>query len=176
MIRVGLLDEDVPLELVGGELVFTEPQGSRHYTAVTLVSDALRAALGSGWFVRAHGPVVLDHESEPEPDVSVVRGTPRDYSDAHPARPVLTVEVSASGSRLTFDRAHKGSLYARADLPDFWIVNLVDEVVEIYRDPIADDASAFGWRFGSREVQRRGEYVSPLAEPSARIEVSSLLP
>jgi Uma2 family endonuclease len=176
MIDVGYFDEDDPIELLGGELVMCEPQGSPHYTAIGLTEDALRVAFGAGWLVRSHGPVALDDESEPEPDVSVVPGTRRDYSREHPARPVLIVEVTASRSRLTFDRAHKGSLYARAGIADYWIVNLGNGVLEIYRTPSVDDSAAFGWRYASRTVLAADAPAAPLAMPSAHIAVRDLLP
>src|SRR5262245_12202727 len=174
LIEIGVFHEDESLELLGGELIVGEPQSSPHYTAIGLVEEALRAALGAGWLVRPHGPVALDEESEPEPDISLVPGTWRDYSVEHPARPVLVVEVSVS--RLTFDRDHKGSLYARAGLADYWILNLVDRVLEIYRRPVEDPAARFGWRYASIERLGAGSSASPLAAPDARIQVSDLLP
>jgi Uma2 family endonuclease len=118
LIDVGILGPGDPVELLGGELMVAEPQGSRHYTSVGLVEDALRVAFGTGWVIRSQGPVALDDESEPEPDIAVVPGTRRDYGGDHPARPVLVVEVSDSSLRL--DRERKGSLYARAGLDDYW--------------------------------------------------------
>ena len=176
LIDVGVLDEDEPIELLGGELIVAEPQGSPHYTAVGLVEDALRTAFGAGWLVRSHGPVALDDESEPEPDVSVVPGTRRDYSREHPARPVLIVEVVASRSRLAFDRRRKGSLYARAGVADYWVLNLIDGTLEIYRAPEADASSPFGWRYASREIVNAAGTATPLAAPAARIVVRDLLP
>ena len=174
LIEIGVFRPDESLELLGGELIVGEPQSSPHYTAIGLVEEALRTALGPGWLVRPHGPLALDEESEPEPDVSLVPGTWRDYTTGHPARPVLVVEVSLS--RLTFDREHKGSLYARAGLADYWILNLVDRILEIYREPVPDAAARFGWRY--RSVDRRGgeATASPRAAPDARVRVSDLLP
>jgi len=174
LIEIGVFRPDESLELLGGELIVGEPQSSPHYTAIGLVEEALRAALGPGWLVRPHGPLALDAESEPEPDVSLVPGTWRDYSGEHPARPVLVVEVSLS--RLTFDREHKGSLYARSGLADYWILNLVDRVLEIYREPVADAAARFGWRYASVERLDSVATASPLAVPAARVRVSDLLP
>lgn len=93
LIEMGFFGEDEAIELLGGQLVVAEPQGSRHFTAIELVADALRLAFGSGWRVRVQGPVALDDESEPEPDVAVVPGTAREYRAAHPARPVLVVGI-----------------------------------------------------------------------------------
>ena len=122
--------EGEPLELIGGQLIVAEPKGAYHSSAVSTAEYALRAGLPSGWIVRTQLPVSLDDESEPEPDLVVVPGRPADYRHAHPERPALAVEVSDSS--LHFDRQHKGSLYARAGIEDYWIVNLVDRVVEIF--------------------------------------------
>ena len=174
LIEIGVFRPGEPVELLGGELMVSEPQGSAHYTAIGLVEDALRAALGSGWLVRSQGPIALDADSEPEPDVAVTRGTRRDYSREHPSRPALVVEVAESS--LAFDREHKGSLCAQASIADHWILNLVAQVLEVYRAPIADPAARFGWRYASTEVLAPGSSVAPLAAPAARISISDLLP
>jgi Uma2 family endonuclease len=174
LIEAGFFRYREPVELIGGELVVAEPQGSGHYAAIRAVEEALRAAFGPGWEVRTQGPLALDDDSEPEPDVSVVPGSFRDYVTAHPSRPVLVVEVSESS--LAVDRHHKGSLYARAGVADYWIVNLVDRVVEICREPVSDAAAAFGWRYRSVEMLAREASVSPLALPSIQIRVADVLP
>jgi Uma2 family endonuclease len=174
LIAIGVSQPEEPIELLGGELVVAEPQGSAHHVAIGLVEDALRAAVGPGCVVRSQGPVALDDESEPEPDVSLVPGTRRDYRSAHPARPALVVEVAER--RLGFDREHKGSLYARAGLQDYWVLNLVDSVLEIYRQPTADPTARFGWSYASREALGAEATVAPLVAPGARILVSDLLP
>jgi Uma2 family endonuclease len=174
LIEVGILRPGDPVELIGGELMVAEPQGGPHYTCIGLVEDALRAAFGTGWVIRSQGPVALDDESEPEPDIAVVPGTRRDYSGEHPARPVLVVEVSESS--LSLDRQRKGSLYARAGLADYWIVNLVDRVLEIYREPIEDLSARYGWRYASRTVFGPDASAAPLSAPTSSIVVSALLP
>ena len=101
-------------------------------------------------------------------------GSFRDYVAGHPSRPVLVVEVSESS--LAFDRHHKGSVYARAGLTDYWIVNLVDRVLEVYRDPVQDPAAAFGWKYRSVDSVGTEASISPLALSGARIHVVDLLP
>ena len=174
LIEMGFFQPRDPIELIGGQLVVAEPQGSYHFTAIQAVEEVLRTTFGPGWQVRGQGPVALDEESEPEPDVAVVPGSFRDYVAGHPSRPALVVEVSESS--LAFDRHHKGSVYARAGLVDYWIVNLVDRVLEIYRDPVQDPAAAFGWRYRSVESFGPGAFISPLALSAARIRVVDLLP
>jgi Uma2 family endonuclease len=174
LIEIGVFHPGEPIELLGGELMVSEPQGSAHYTAIGLMEDALRAALGPGWLVRSQGPIALTDDSEPEPDVAVTRGSRRDYSREHPARPALVVEVAESS--LSLDREHKGSLYARAGVADCWTLNLVERVLEIYRDPILDSTTRFGWRYASLEILAPGASAAPLAAPAARIPVSDVLP
>jgi Uma2 family endonuclease len=174
LIEVGVFRPGDPVELLGGDLVVAEPQSSPHYTAIGLAEDALRQAFGEGWLVRTQGPIALDEQSEPEPDVAVARGSVRDYSREHPTRPVLVVEVALSS--LALDRDHKGSLYARAQLEDYWIVNLVDRVLEIYRAPIPDTMAPFEWRYASTVVLGPESVVAPLAAPGSGVLVANLLP
>lgn len=174
LVEQGFFRCDERLELLDGLLLVKEPQSSSHMTALRLAEDALRIAFGAGWDVRAQSPVALDRRSEPEPDVSVVRGSPRDYRDAHPRSPVLVVEVALASLRL--DRTRKCRAYARAGVPEYWIVNLVDRVLEVHREPALIESPRRRW--GYRSIQPLGPdaSVSPLAAPVARIAVADLLP
>jgi Uma2 family endonuclease len=174
LVDLGVFHEDERLELLGGHLMVCEPQGSLHGVAIELADSALRAALGPGWRVRVQLPVALDDESEPEPDLTVVAGDPRDGRQQHPSRPALVIEVAQS--TLLFDRENKGHLYARAGLPEYWIVNLVDGVLEVHRDPRVASGSGGGWRYATRLVLDRAGVAVPLAAPTARIRVADLLP
>lgn len=174
LVEAGFLSTGDPVELLDGHLIVAEPQDSRHFTVVRAVEEAFRAAFGPGWEVRGQGPLALDDHSEPEPDVAVVVVSFRDYAGAHPSRPALLVEVSET--RLAFDRGEKAALYARAGVDDYWIVNLVDRVVEVYRRPTADAAATFGWRYQAVTVLEPGDALSPLARPEARVRVDDLLP
>jgi Uma2 family endonuclease len=163
-----------PVELIGGQLVVSEPQGSRHATAVGTADDALRAVLPRGWLVRGQMPIALDDESAPEPDLALLAGTRAHYRDAHPARPGLVVEVADAS--LDFDRHQEGSLYARAGVRAYWIVNLLDDVVEVYRDPGPDLSAPYGFRYRSVDTLRPPSVIAPLAIPSVAIAVLDLLP
>ncbi len=174
LIERGVFGPEERLELIDGELLVREPQGSPHAVAVGLVQDALAKAFGRGWHVRNQSPVALDDASEPEPDVAVVRGARRDYREHHPARPELIVEVAETGLR--FDRRRKSGLYARAGVPEYWIVNLVDRVLEVYREPVRATAARHGWKYRQVRLLKPPAAVSPLAAPAARVRVSDLLP
>jgi len=165
---------DERLELLDGLLLVKEPQSSSHMTAVRLTEEALRMAFRIGWDVRTQGPIALDTRSEPEPDVSVVRGSPRDYRDAHPSSPALVVEVALASLRL--DRTHKYRAFARAGVPEYWILNLVDRVLEVHREPGRLDDARRRWGYRSVQTLGPGAVLSPLAAPGARVSVADLLP
>jgi Uma2 family endonuclease len=173
LVDVGAFEAE-PLELIGGQLIVAEPKGSPHAASVGMAGDALRAALPPGWTVRLQDAISLDDESVPEPDVAVVHGRHADYRHAHPARAALIIEVAESS--LTFDRTQKGSLYARAGIADYWIVNLEDRIVEVYRDPGPDLTAPFGWRYVPVTRFRPPDSVTPLDVPAAPIPVAALLP
>lgn len=162
------------IELLDGVLVVREPQGSSHAATTSQIAQVLTAVFGSAWHARLHSPLALDAESEPEPDIAVVTGAPRDYLGTHPATAALVVEVADSS--LGLDRRTKGSLYARAGLLDYWIVNLVEGVVEVYRDPLPMGDAPNGWGYRSVVVHRPPAAVAPLAVPDRRIRVADLLP
>lgn len=160
------------LELLDGVLAVREPQGSSHAAITAQIARVLDAAFGPAWHVRLQAPLALDDDSEPEPDVAIVSGEPRDYLRHHPSTAALVVEVADSSLRL--DRRVKAALYAQARLPEYWIANLVDGVLETYRDPGPDAAS--GWAYHIRRVLDRSQIVVPLLAPAARISVGDLLP
>jgi Uma2 family endonuclease len=163
-----------PLELIGGHLIVAEPQGTYHAGSVGIAGAALTSALPPGWIVRIQLPLALDDESEPEPDVAVVTGTHADYLAEHPRHAALVIEVAESS--LVFDRRHKGSLYARGRVPEYWIVNLVDRVLEVHREPEADPSAVFGWHYRSVGRFSTPAVVELLAIPNVRIPVATLLP
>ena len=167
MIAAGIFHPEARLELVDGEIVEMTPQGSAHATAIQLIEDALRPAFGAGHAIRIQLPLALDATSEPEPDVAVVTGHPRDYKDAHPDTAVLVVEVAETS--LTYDRLTKGSLYARSGIPEYWLLDLGRRQLEVYRRPQGEgflDTASFS------ETDR----VAPAAVPDAALRVADLLP
>ncbi len=174
LIECGVFGPGDRIELLGGMLVVREPQSGPHALAIRMAEEALRSVFAEGWDVRTQLPVALDDDSEPEPDVSVVPGSFRDYPDDHPARAALIVEVAESS--LSVDRGEKAGLYARAGVPDHWIVNLVDHALEVHRDPAPDALASYRWRYASVVTLRAGDAVTPLAAPAAPIPVADLVP
>ena len=174
MIDVGVLTANDRVELIEGEIVTVTPQNRPHATAVQLGAAALRRAFGEGVEVRQQLPLALGDDSEPEPDVAVVIGLTRDYRDAHPTTALLILEVADSS--LAFDRTNKARLYARAGIADYWLVNLVDNVLEVRRFPAPSPDSPDQWGYAVVEQYRATDGVAPLDRPANPIVVAELLP
>ncbi|MGE3540711.1 MAG: Uma2 family endonuclease [Candidatus Tectimicrobiota bacterium] len=174
MIEAGLFPPGTHAELLDGVILEMSPQKSLHATAIRLAEEALREAFGQGYDIRVQLPLALDPDSEPEPDVAVVPGSPRDYRAAHPASAVLIVEVS--DTTLTYDRERKGSLYARAGITEYWLVNIPAQRLEMYRRPGLQAEAYYGWGYEAAHYATAEAHVSPLAAPQARVAVVDLLP
>jgi len=167
LVDLGVFQPGERLELIDGHLLVREPQGSGH-------AAALRRALGDVWQIDSQLPLALDADSEPEPDVAVVPRDPVAYRDAHPSRAVLIVEIAEGSYRI--DRGYKASLYARAGIADYWIVDLIHGVLEVHREPQASPDALLGWRYRSIETLRPPAAVTPLVAPDSSIPVADLLP
>src|SRR5690348_17305516 len=113
MVELGILAEDEPVELIDGALITVSPQGPRHRALATIVHDRLQTAFGAGYHVQDHSPIDGGPNSLPEPDVAVVRGSPRDLLDRHPAAADLALVVELSVTSHALDRA-KATTYAAA--------------------------------------------------------------
>ncbi len=135
MIRLGILTEDDPVELLEGWIIHKMPKNPPHRAATKLTRNALEEILPSGWYVDAQEPITLE-DSEPEPDVVIVRGNTRDYLDRHPGSQDLALVVEIADSTLERDRTSKKRMYARAGIPVYWIVNLCERQLEVYTEPI----------------------------------------
>src|SRR5207253_2718120 len=99
-----------------------------------LASDALAPLLPAGWHIISQEPITTA-DSEPEPDIGAIRGKRRDYVESHPRPKDVGMIVEVADATLARDRGVKKTIYARAGIPIYWIVNLIDRCVEIYSDP-----------------------------------------
>jgi Uma2 family endonuclease len=162
------------VELIAGEIILMPSFNPPHPTATKLAERALEAAFGPGFHARVQQPLTLPDDSEPEPDIAIVPGDPRDYVASHPTTAPLVVEVSES--TLRYDQNTKGSLYAAAGLQEYWIVNLVDRQLEVYRKPIPDANEPHGFVYDDVVFLGPADFATPLALPQGRIAVADLLP
>jgi Uma2 family endonuclease len=167
--------QDQRVQLIGGEIIQMAAQNNPHSMGIKLAEDALEAAFGAGHWVHVQMSLDLSQYSVPDPDLAVVVGDVRSFAGKPvPTTALLIVEVSAT--TLRFDRGRKGSLYASCAIADYWVLNVVDNQLEVYRDPVPDSAEDFGYRYSTRLVLEPTDVVSPLAAPNAQIAVADLLP
>ncbi|MGA9382301.1 MAG: Uma2 family endonuclease [Phormidium sp.] len=141
MIENGILTDEDPVELLEGWLVFKMPKNPPHRAATRIVRMAIESILPSGWYVDSQEPIAL-FDSEPEPDVVVVRGDTRQYLDRHPGAEDIALVVEVSDTTLQRDRSLKKRIYARAGIPIYWIVNLLDRQIEEYTQPFGEGEDA----------------------------------
>ena len=170
----GSFDNPERLELIDGEVFERMTQHTPHYVSLRRCEELLKVAFGKDHDIRTQAPIDLPPWSQPEPDIAVVRGSYLDYLDSHPKEALLIVEVSDSSLR--FDQKRKASVYAKNGILDYWIVNLVDRVLEVYRDPSTEPNENEEFTYQTRLLLDATGVVSPLAAPDANIAVADLLP
>jgi Uma2 family endonuclease len=168
MAEIGLF-QDTRVELLGGEIWNMSPQRRPHYRTIRAVAEALEAAFGPAFDIQQQAPLGLGSDGEPEPDVAVVAGSWADYDD-HPTITDVKLVVEVSDSTLTKDRTKKAHSYAQAGILDYWIVNLVNRQMEIYRDPSPEGV------YQSVLILGPAESIVPLNAPDVAIRVADLLP
>jgi Uma2 family endonuclease len=167
MAQAGILTEDDPVELIEGEILRMSPIGSRHAAYVDRIIQILAARVGRKVTVRVQNPVHLGQRSEPQPDVTLVRARPDFYARQHPGPPdiLLVIEVSEDPGS---DRNIKLPMYARAGIPEVWLVDLAAEVVEVYQAPMRE-----GYRTVRKET--RGKRLAPSTLAGVRLMVKDIL-
>ncbi|NJK75962.1 MAG: Uma2 family endonuclease [Oscillatoriales cyanobacterium RU_3_3] len=139
MIQAGILTDDDPVELLEGLLVFKMAKNPPHRLATGLGRTALENILPRGWYVDSQEPITLQN-SEPEPDIAVIRGDRRQYHDRHPGAEDIAMIIEISDSTLQRDRTIKKRIYACAGIAIYWIVNLAESRVEVYDRPSGNTA------------------------------------
>jgi Uma2 family endonuclease len=159
-------------ELIEGTIMVLSPQNWPHASTVDRVAEVLRQALPAGFWIRTQLPLNLNQTNELEPDISVVLGKRDDYRD-HPTSAALIVEVS--DSTLTYDRGPKASLYARAGLADYWIVDIAGKRLEVRRAPASDATQVFGYGYTSVVALIAPATISPLAASRVQLAVTDLI-
>ncbi|MDY3562872.1 Uma2 family endonuclease [Gemmata sp. JC673] len=162
------------VELLYGEITEMSPANWPHHVSVGLVTDALLVAFAVGFFVDTQQPFPIPNEplgSAPEPDVAVIPGRRRDYTD-HPTTAALLVEVS--DTTLAEDLTTKAELYATANVPEYWVLDIPNRQLYVHRDPQPLPAGLGATAYRTRLVLTPADTVQPLAAPPAVVRVSDL--
>lgn len=166
--KAGILSKDERVELLEGEIVEMAPIGSRHAACVDRLNHLFSQQVGGRALVRVQNPIRLGPRSEPQPDLTLLRPRPDYYAQAHPGPQDVYLVIEVGETSADFDREVKGPLYARAGIPEVWLIDLSEERVEVYREPIPQ---------GYRVIQqvRRGEHLTLAMFPDLNLAVDAIL-
>jgi Uma2 family endonuclease len=170
LVALGGLD-DSRIELLDGLLVRKMGKNPPHVWSVDATEMGIARLLPAGWLLRRKSPVRIPVFDEPEPDIALVRGTRLDYKTRHPGPGDLGLLVEVAESSLDRDRGEKLQAYARARIPIYWIVNLIDRQIEVYTEPAES-----GYR--AREDHSQGSQVPVILDglDLGTLPVDELLP
>jgi Uma2 family endonuclease len=166
MAATGILAPDERVELLEGEIVPMAPIGPRHLLCVNKLTRYLNSQLDESIMVNTQNPIRLDDFSEPQPDVSLIKDAEHLTEVPTGAATILAIEVA--DSTLDKDRTIKQKAYANANIPEYWIVNLPEDVVEVYRSPAGDE-------YQTVQIVAREESLSPLLLPNLVLSVDRIL-
>lgn len=168
----GLFGNRRPI-LIRGAIVEQGPMNPPHAQAISFLTDTLRAAFPTGWLVRMQLPLTFGLHTDPIPDAAVVTGTARDYP-THPTTAALVVEIS--DTTLSIDLTDKAELYATAGIPDYWVLDLDNRQLIVFRDPQLLPASLGATAYRTRLSFGPTDTAFPLAAPTSAVRVADLLP
>ena len=168
MIKQGILTSNDKIELLEGDLIKMSAVGPRHAACVDRLSEILRTEFGKSITLRHQNPVELSDFSEPEPDIAILRRREDFYAHAHPAPGDVLLLIEISESTLKKDRGIKLSAYAKAGIVEYWIVNLQDDIIEVYTSPA-------GSSYQVTRIVHRHETLSPVLLSSIILEADEVL-
>jgi len=166
--EVGILSPDARVELIEGEIHDMSPIGPFHGGVTKRLNRFFTLRAKGRWIVSVQDSVRLDKYSEPEPDVVLLKPAPDDYAAHHPTPDDVLLLIEVADSSVSFDQNKKLPNYARANIPEVWIVNLQESVIEVYREPHFTG-------YEKKTVLRAGDKAAPTAFPGDAIDVAELL-
>jgi Uma2 family endonuclease len=171
IVEAGILGEDERVELIDGRILKMSPIGSQHAAYVSFLNRKLRA-IEETVIVRIQDPIILDDETEPQPDIAVVKFKANAYADSHPRSEDVLLLIEVADTSLEEDRLIKLPRYAASGVPEVWIFSLIENIVEVYHEPLILANGIPGYR--RRMDFRPGEFLSPEAFPDLKIEIPEL--
>jgi Uma2 family endonuclease len=168
MAETGVLRPDARVELLNGEIIDMSPIGPFHGSITKYLNRFFSSAAKSRWLMAVQDPVRLDDQSEPQPDLMLLKPVPDFYRQRHPQPEDVFLLIEVSDTTLAADQVEKLPAYGRAGVAEVWIVNLNNMTVEAYREPHFTG-------YGSKTLLRAGDTIAPLAFPDAALDVAELL-
>lgn len=169
MSEMGILTPNERTELLNGQIVLMAAKGTPHVTSLYLLANALRDRLGDAALVRTQDPIQLDDWSEPEPDLVIARGTVLDYAEHHPHPEEIELVVEVADSTLKKDCEIKDKLCARAGIADYWVLDLKNRQLHVFRNPASTG-------YTSHLILTEPNEIAPLAFPNLMLSLTAILP
>lgn len=168
MVEVGILAADEQVELIEGQLYTMAAKGTAHSAAMTRIARILSQRLADRALLRFQDPVQLNDFSEPEPDVAIVHLDPLDYEDHHPTPTEIFWLIEIADSTLRRDRDLKAPVYGRSGIQEYWILDVQERCLYVFRDPGQEG-------YGAEQTRLEQESIAPLAFPDCPIQVEEFL-
>lgn len=168
--EVGILHADERTELIAGQILFMAAKGTSHVLTLRLLAIAFDDQLAhQPFFISTQDPIQLDDYSEPEPDLAIIRGTILDYADQHPQARDIVLIVEVADATLKYDTETKVQLYAQAGIADYWVVDLKNRQLHVFRNPTATG-------YTSHLILTEPHLMTPLALPHITLSLTDMLP
>jgi Uma2 family endonuclease len=167
--EMGFFHPEERVELLSGNIIKMSAKGTAHTSATRRTASVLRDLLGNQAAIYTQDPIALDDNSEPEPDIAVVRIDPFDYATHHPTPSEVYLIIEVADSSLTFDREIKAKIYARSGIADYWVLNVGDRQLQVFREP-----SENGYQ--SEVILAETASISPIEFPAFNIAIQAMLP
>ena len=168
MAEAGILQPQERVELIRGQLIQMAAKGTAHSSATTRTGQVLGKLLGEQVTIRLQEPIRLNDFSEPEPDIAVVQADALDYADHHPIVAEIYWVIEVASSSLQQDCEFKSQLYAEAGIPEYWVLDVIDRVLHIFREPTQTG-------YQSQVILPEDAIVAPL-QFEVQIPVREMLP
>jgi Uma2 family endonuclease len=146
LVELGFFSKDDRVELIKGEIIQMAAKGTPHSVCSTRLYRELFKLIAEKATLRGQEPIIILEDSEPEPDLVVVRNRPDDYLENHPISSDVLLAIEIADSSLKYDQEVKLPLYAEANIINYWIFNLIDNYLECYSEPYQDLQGKFGYR------------------------------
>ncbi|MEG4985309.1 Uma2 family endonuclease [Microcoleus sp. BR0-C5] len=167
--EIGIFNPEERLELIEGNIIKLSAKGTVHASATRRTASLLHNLVGNQAAVYNKSPIALDDNSEPEPDIAVVRIDPFDYATHHPTPSEVYLIIEVADSSLTFDREIKAKAYARSGIADYWVLNVNERQLHVFREPAEDG-------YQSEVILGESASISPLEFPAFNIAILAMLP
>jgi Uma2 family endonuclease len=170
MAELGILAVSERTELIAGQITIMVAKGTPHVLTLRILTNEIEALLSNQpVFISTQDPIYIDNSSEPEPDLAIVRGTAFDYVDQHPQPKDICLIVEVADSTLKYDCEVKDKIYAKANITDYWVIDIPHRQVHIFRDPTPTG-------YTSHLILTEPQTVSPFAFPNIKLSITSILP